>query len=184
MYILSNVGHVLEKMSNWPRFQADFHLEYFKKSPKVIFFFRLTSQFSMDWELFIWNTCNQKRRRPRKQLDPSVVAQSRLNSTLGWSGFTHTIHSHLQSTFRTPVLYLPHSDLDVLRHTMHNSTLTFIVTASIHTNYQNQTPPSRHSHISLYKSFDSTSSHSSSRLVLPHLNSTLPITLRSEASSG
>jgi len=96
--------------------------------------------------------CNQKRRIPRKQPGPSVATQSRLNNNSGWSGFTHTMHSHRRSTFRTPVLYLSHSDSEVSRHTVHNSTLTFTVTASIHTNYQNQTPPSRHSQISLYKS--------------------------------
>jgi hypothetical protein len=125
-----------------------------------------------------------KKKETQKATGPLYRSPSRLNNTSDWSRFTHTIHSHRRSTFRNPVLYLPNSDWEVLRHIMHSSTLTFIDTASIHTNYQNQTPPSRHSQINLYKSSDSTSSHSSFRLVLQHLYSTLLITLRSEASSG
>jgi hypothetical protein len=134
--------------------------------------------------MFKWHNlsrcCDQKRRRPRKQPDPSAVTHPDW-TTLQTDPDSHTQYTHIGDPHSgPPVLYLPNSDWEVLRHTVHSSTLTFIVIASIHTNYQNQTPPS----ISLYKSSDSTSSHSSSRLVLQHLYSTLPITLRSEASSG
>ncbi len=61
---------------------------------------------------------------------------------------------------------------------------TFILTTFTHTNHQNQIPLSRYSQFSLYRSSDSTSSHSSFLLVLQHLHSILPINLRSEASSS
>jgi hypothetical protein len=39
---------VLQKSENWPKFQVDSHLEYFKVSLRVIPFLKSTFQFSMN----------------------------------------------------------------------------------------------------------------------------------------
>jgi len=55
IYVYINVGQDEKMIKNQARFQIGFQIEYLPILPKVITCLKTIHQFSLEWELVIWN---------------------------------------------------------------------------------------------------------------------------------